>query len=165
MTSNLPFTPVDVSVPSIPPKAKAPAKPKRKGRITKRAIRNFGGFINAMGEVADGITRSGALERWKKFHEAHRDCQCRRCKQAWDLHDATRYKLHEERTASGRNVYDNCDPVADALRGLSLGEQYELVAKEIGEKVTTLLAKYQHLNPGQQRMALGNRLRKVWKAA
>lgn len=64
------------------------------------------------------------------------------------------------RASSGRKSIDNGDGLALQLRGQTLEFAYELGAKHLGETVTALKAKYKHLNPGQQRMCLGNRLRK-----
>ena len=65
--------------------------------------------------------------------------------------------------ANGGSCLDNGDSVASHLRGLELGEVYELVADKLGCSEKELMAKYSHLNPGQQRMNLGNRLRGFYK--
>lgn len=65
--------------------------------------------------------------------------------------------------ASGRASKDNDDMVAQKLRGQDLRLVYKIVAAEIEVSVTELKAKYGHLNPGQQRMCLGNRLRGHYK--
>jgi len=74
-------------------------------------------------------------------------------------------------TASGRPSYDSGDSIAELLRGLSLDEVYIYTARillsagteSIGRgkrKITVsesaLRNRYQHLNPGMQRMNLGN---------
>lgn len=61
--------------------------------------------------------------------------------------------------AKGKLHVDNGDDVAAKLRGKDLDTVYALTAKacEVGEK--ELRAKYGHLNPGMQRMNLGNKLR------
>lgn len=74
-------------------------------------------------------------------------------------YDPSRYTKHDVKTASGRNVFDVADKVANRLRGKTLEEAYEVAAKALGESVKALAAKYGHLNPGQQRMNLGNRMR------
>ena len=71
----------------------------------------------------------------------------------------------ECRSASGRKSLDNGDVIAADLRGKTLEHTYKVAAKYLKESVSTLTAKYQHLNPGQQRMCLGNRLRGALKAA
>lgn len=63
------------------------------------------------------------------------------------------------RAASGRISRDNNDTVAAALRGKSLESAYDIAAKHLKTKAITLKLKYGHLNPGQQRMCLGNRIR------
>lgn len=62
-------------------------------------------------------------------------------------------------------VRDNGDTVAIILRACgSLAEVYKAAAKHLGAPEKDLVAKYSHLNPGQQRMCLGNRLRGAQKA-
>ena len=49
--------------------------------------------------------------------------------------------------------------------GFTLDEVYKLAAKELKESEKDLRARYRHLNPGMQRMNLGNRMRAAAKAA
>ena len=69
-------------------------------------------------------------------------------------HEYTQCKAH-----SGRTSCDNADDVASKLRGLSLEDAYTVVAKTMKMSEKDLIAKYAHLNPGHQRMCIGNRLR------
>lgn len=62
-------------------------------------------------------------------------------------------------TASGRAAIDSNDDVAQRLRGCDLEEAYALCAKHAGIPVEELRRRYAKLNPGMQRMNLGNRLR------
>lgn len=85
--------------------------------------------------------------------------------------DLSHYKLHTEvKTASGRPSIDIGDRVAEILRGKSTEEAIKITATELtritGETVTqtALRTKYEHLNPGQIRMNLGNRLRAAFRA-
>lgn len=71
----------------------------------------------------------------------------------------SRYFVGDTRTESGRRTIDCADETAASLRGMTLAQVYEHVAKAIGEPVKALQAKYEHLNSGMQRMNLGNRLR------
>jgi len=64
-------------------------------------------------------------------------------------------------SASGSKSKHNGDPVAVAIAGLSLEEVQE-VAEAMG--IEDGATKYAHLNIGQQRMALGNRIRGRRKA-
>lgn len=73
--------------------------------------------------------------------------------------DLAKYKTHETRTASGRRAIDRDDEVAAQLRGSSLDEVYAAASDALGQSVEDLRAKYGHLNPGMQRMNLGNRMR------
>lgn len=68
----------------------------------------------------------------------------------------------KERADAG--VHDVGDEVAVLLRGCKdLDGVYAAVAKYLGVKVADLKAKYGHLNPGQQRMNCGNKMRHQWK--
>lgn len=69
------------------------------------------------------------------------------------------YVYTKVKAASGRVSCDNDDQVAKMLREKSLEEVYFIVSSTVSIDVTTLHSLYDHLNPGQQRMCLGNRLR------
>lgn len=75
-------------------------------------------------------------------------------------HDISGYE--KVKNASGHTSYDNGDDVATMLRGKTLDEVYAVASKKLKETEKDLRAKYKNLNPGMQRMALGNRLRKVF---
>lgn len=77
----------------------------------------------------------------------------------------SRYFVGDTRTESGRRTIDCADETAANLRGMPLNEVYGHVAEKLGETVKSLQAKYEHLNPGMQRMNLGNRLRGALAAA
>lgn len=77
-------------------------------------------------------------------------------------HDISGYE--KVKNASGHTSYDNGDDVATKLRGKTLDEVYAHAAKQLKEPEKDLRKKYEHLNPGMQRMSLGNRLRKVANA-
>jgi len=77
-------------------------------------------------------------------------------------------KYSEHKLADGTRKFDIGDKAAKALRELTLDEQYKEVAKyvkeefEVGtnaEAEAVLRKKYGKLNPGMQRMNLGNRYR------
>jgi hypothetical protein len=61
------------------------------------------------------------------------------------------------RTASGKRSFNNGDAVASTLNGLALEDVYTIAEKVTGKD--GLEAKYSGLNPGQQRMTLGNLIR------
>lgn len=63
------------------------------------------------------------------------------------------------KSASGNASLDNGDEVAKKLRGAELDDVYKAAAKLLKEPVPALKARYKHLNPGMQRMNLGNRMR------
>lgn len=75
--------------------------------------------------------------------------------------DETKAMLREKAKES-REVkpHDNGDPVARMLRDAdTLDAVYAAAAKYLGVKEKELRDKYGHLNPGQQRMNCGNRMR------
>ena len=69
-----------------------------------------------------------------------------------------RYTRVAEDGVKSRSV-DNGDAVARAFREMDLEQGYEYVAATIGTSPEALRAQYGHLNVGQQRMNIGNRLR------
>lgn len=78
-------------------------------------------------------------------------------------YDVSNYE--KVRNASGAQSLDCGDDTAQALRGKDLESVYAAVAKKLKVPEKELRDKYKHLNPGMQRMSLGNRLRKVTKAS
>lgn len=68
-------------------------------------------------------------------------------------------KYQKSKSASGSMSLNNGDRVAAAMLGLTLGEAVSLASDVTGVTADDLIAKYQHLNVGQQRMNLGNRIR------
>lgn len=80
--------------------------------------------------------------------------------------DLEHYVLHDTKTASGRRHIDVNDEAAAKMRELGdLPAIYKYAGKLLDEPVKELVAKYEHLNPGMQRMNLGNRIRKALKLA
>ncbi len=76
--------------------------------------------------------------------------------------------LTKVRAASGKRSFDNSDAVATTLRGKTLDEAYELVSAILDaegepQSVAALKARYAHLNPGHQRMCIGNKARAARK--
>ena len=66
-------------------------------------------------------------------------------------------KYQKARTASGTKSLNNGDEVAVALEGLTLGECQDLADSFIGDN--DFRTRYAKLNPGMQRMNIGNRIR------
>lgn len=66
----------------------------------------------------------------------------------------------ENRAKSG--VTDVGDRIAELLRGKTLDEAYTVAARFLRAPEDELRSKYSHLNNGQQRMNLGNRMR-AWE--
>jgi hypothetical protein len=60
----------------------------------------------------------------------------------------------------GGKSFNNGDDVATKLAGKDLDSVYSYAAKTLKVEEKELRSKYKHLNPGMQRMNLGNRLRK-----
>jgi hypothetical protein len=73
--------------------------------------------------------------------------------------DLARYVTSDVKTASGRKAIDVNDGVAAKLRGLDLADTYRAASEATGESMAGLKRKYEHLNPGMQRMNLGNLIR------
>lgn len=76
--------------------------------------------------------------------------------------DLNRYEA--TKAASGNRSYDTGDEVAEMFRGKDLEEVYKLAARDLkanGENVTikALKERYANLNPGHQRMCVGNKVR------
>jgi hypothetical protein len=73
---------------------------------------------------------------------------------------AKTYQHDKERKTAGGNVsVDSGDELAQELRGANLEAVYQRAARALGVTEAALRAKYAHLNPGMQRMNLGNRMR------
>ena len=64
-----------------------------------------------------------------------------------------------------KKSYDNGDEIAQFLRSRALIDVYVSAACLLREDVVLLRQRYAHLNPGQQRMNLGNRIRGVARKA
>lgn len=67
------------------------------------------------------------------------------------------------RQPNGVLSVDNGDDVAAKLRGMDLARVYAYAAGLLNESIEGLKARYEHLNPGMQRMNLGNRVRAFLK--
>lgn len=66
---------------------------------------------------------------------------------------------HKVKSASGNASLDSGDAIAKSLRGMELDDVYKTASKVLREPVTVLKQRYSKLNPGMQRMNLGNRMR------
>jgi hypothetical protein len=64
-----------------------------------------------------------------------------------------------------RRSIDKGDALAVQLRGMELADVYRTAAELVGHSVADLKSRFEHLNPGMQRMSLGNMVRKVQKEA
>lgn len=73
--------------------------------------------------------------------------------------DLSRYTTTDITTKSGRKSIDIGDKVATMLRGKSLDDVYRIASEKTGVTQKELREKYVNLNPGMQRMNLGNRIR------
>ncbi len=67
------------------------------------------------------------------------------------------------KAASGNTSFHCGDELAEKLSGKSLDDVYSFAATKLKTEERELRKKYGHLNPGMQRMALGNRLRAALK--
>lgn len=73
------------------------------------------------------------------------------------------YVKGEGRTTSGKATFDIADRVADELRGLDVESLFKVAHAKL--EGFDARAKYGHLNPGQIRMNIGNRLRAAYRKA
>ena len=79
------------------------------------------------------------------------------------IKDKYRQKYKISVSPEGRKSLHNGDVVALMLEGKNVQECYSTVATETKTSIHTLMQKWSHLNNGQQRMLLGNYLRKHYK--
>ncbi len=73
--------------------------------------------------------------------------------------DLSTYTVTDIKTKSGRKSIDTGDKVAAMLRGKELDDVYKIASEKTGLTQKELREKYANLNPGMQRMNLGNRIR------
>lgn len=66
-------------------------------------------------------------------------------------------------SASGRKSLNSGDDVAHLLAGMEPVQTIQVAERVLGMEAGTLLARYEHLNRGQQRMNAGNRIRAAIK--
>jgi hypothetical protein len=71
----------------------------------------------------------------------------------------TKEAIEKKAMMKEKGINDIGDEVAELLRGKSLEEAYAVAAKFMDEEEEFLQGKFGHLNNGQQRMQLGNRMR------
>ena len=76
-------------------------------------------------------------------------------------YDPNRYV--KTKSINGNYTLNNGDLIAREWAALTLEEIYDASSIALGENVEILKAKYNHLNPGMQRMCLGNRVRAASK--
>lgn len=74
------------------------------------------------------------------------------------------YKALTTEGATKRSI-DKGDAVALRLRPLTLGDVYDTVSSATGTSVADLFHRFGHLNPGMQRMNLGNMFRRALREA
>jgi hypothetical protein len=81
------------------------------------------------------------------------------------LREAAKGYVHdkENKTAGGHVSVNNGDEIAKKLISKDLDTVYAMAAKALKEDEADLRKKYEHLNPGMQRMNLGNRMRAAAK--
>jgi hypothetical protein len=140
-TTNVPSTPAaQAEAASKPKKA---SKPKAKKASVKKSATKAEKKAKGKKKAKDGVPEGpAALKRYAP--EYHKD--------------------NEKKTAGGNTSVDNDDDVAKKLRGKDLDEVYTFAAKTCELSVAELKKKYGGLNPGMQRMNLGNKIRGVLHA-
>jgi len=75
-----------------------------------------------------------------------------------------RAKYEVVKNDDGSRTLDNGDPIATALRGMTLDGIRAVAATVLGRSQRVLRDEYEHLNPGQQSMTLRNLIRKAYRA-
>lgn len=77
------------------------------------------------------------------------------------------YEAYKALTTEGvtKRSIDKGDNVAVLLRPLVLGDVYDTVSSATGTSVADLFHRFGHLNPGMQRMNLGNMFRRALREA
>ena len=77
------------------------------------------------------------------------------------------YEAYKTLTTEGetKRSIDKGDSVALQLRPLTLEQVYKMVAAHSTTSIADLLERFSHLNPGMQRMNLGNMLRRSLREA
>ena len=77
------------------------------------------------------------------------------------------YEAYKAVRADGttKRSIDKGDNTAVLLRNLDLSTVYATVSNATGSSIVDLRERFQHLNPGMQRMNLGNRLRRTLREA
>lgn len=123
--------------------------PKGNGTVTAAPSK---GWVEV--ELESGET---AKFRAKELTVVEAAAEGTRIRPKWD-------ELTKVRAASGKRSFDNADEIALQLRGKTLDEAYEIVSGILAENgepesVDSLKERYQHLNPGHQRMCIGNKAR------
>lgn len=120
----------------------------------------------ARGKSADAHATTPTKEQAAMPEQAQTDVLAKISKSIVPAGYRERLVKHADvKTAGGNPTIDNNDDVATYLRGKSLADVWAIATKAMGDEVSTALhAKYDKLNPGQQRMNLGNRLRAMFRA-
>lgn len=104
------------------------------------------------------------LPRGRIVHACHADCllAAPQVKSVYGKLPTVASAARAERAKAG--VRDVGDPIAVKLRPCkTLDDAYKVAAKFLGCPLVDLKDRYGRLNPGQQRMNLGNRMRNHWK--
>jgi hypothetical protein len=118
------------------------------------------GYSRGWYELANGAkARAGAL---LEIVEEESDDEANSTRMSKTL---DRYKPQYKETVaySGAKSQNNGDGIAEILAGLTPEAVCHTAERLLGLENGELVAKYQHLNPGQQRMNSGNRIRAALK--
>lgn len=73
--------------------------------------------------------------------------------------DSYRRRYQNVRSVNNNSSKICGDRISKMLHGKTLQEVAGIVAEYTGDSAADLLSRYEHLNPGQRRMNIGNRLR------
>lgn len=109
--------------------------------------------------TAEKAARAGRAPRPAHFVAEVSEGEAKIAKIGKTEFDLGRYLVSDVKTPSGRRTIDCADDVAESLRGMDLDGVYASAAATLKIDEAELRKLYEHLNPGMQRMNLGNRIR------
>lgn len=110
--------------------------------------------------AAEATTHAAAAAEAGQAPEA--DEEAPRPRRMADVLRAARVGYEATTASSGKHSLHNGDPIAKALAGATPAQTIAAAQALLGEPSETvpdLAAKYERLNPGQQRMCAGNKIR------
>jgi dsDNA-specific endonuclease/ATPase MutS2 len=108
-------------------------------------------------------TKADLLARIEEAHDDGEDTAAEIARKMAEALRAARARYQRTTAYSGNRSMDNGDDLANLLSGSTPKEVVLAAEALLGLDPGELWDKYQRLNPGQQRMNAGNRIRAAWK--